>query len=322
MAASPAIQHPGAVGRFAPDQVELIKRTICKGATDDELQMFLYQANRTGLDPIARQIYSIERREKRDNNWVSVRSIQVSIDGLRLVAERSGKYAGQTEPQWCGPDGVWRDVWLAVEPPSAARIGVLRSDFQQPCWGVARLDAYVQRRGDQPTYMWQKMPDVMLAKCAESLALRKAFPQELSGLYTSEEMAQADEAPQVEERISEPQSAPQLSPKVKPLPAPKKPPTTFGDLYDPQTGEIEGVRPQVIQWDGNAIAWGSRFVAEITGTRNRATAEAWVEANKATLEGIEEENPKVFARIAAQITAMREKLEWPLPADFMPANAK
>lgn len=83
---------------FNPEQVSLIKRTICKGATDDELKMFMWQCERTGLDPFARQIYSIERRENRNGSWVTVRSIQVSIDGFRLVAERSGKYARSGRP--------------------------------------------------------------------------------------------------------------------------------------------------------------------------------------------------------------------------------
>lgn len=178
---------------FSEQEVTLIKDAICKGATDTELKLFLHQCKTTGLDPLARQIYSVERKEKRNDNWVTVRSIQVSIDGFRLIAERSGKYAGQVGPFWCGENGEWTDVWMLNTAPIAARIGVLRHDFKEPCWGVARFEAYAQKnREGKPTSMWAKMGDVMIAKCAEALALRKAFPQELSGLYTSDEMAQAD----------------------------------------------------------------------------------------------------------------------------------
>lgn len=173
-----AIRKTTELSGFDPDQVDLIKRTVCTGATNDELKLFLHQCRRTGLDPLSRQIYGIKRSGKL--------SIQVSIDGFRLIAERSGKYAGQIGPQWCGTDGKWVDVWLTDAQPVCARVGIMRKDFNEPCWGIARTKAYM---AEGP--MWKKMPEVMIAKCAEALGLRRAFPQELSGLYTSDEMEQA-----------------------------------------------------------------------------------------------------------------------------------
>mgnify|MGYP002136059980 CR=1 FL=1 len=187
------------------EQIELLKRTVADGTTDDEFALFMTTAQRLGLDPFAKQIYAVKRptydRQRRE--YIDKMTIQVGIDGFRSVADRTGQNDGQDGPFWCGEDGVWHDVWLHDSPPAAAKVVVWRKGSAKPFTGVASYRSYVQTNKDnKPNRQWEQMPDVMLAKCAEALALRKAFPSQLSGVYAPEEMGQADN-----ERAREPYNA-------------------------------------------------------------------------------------------------------------------
>lgn len=241
---------------FTREQVELIKQTICIGATDLELALFMQTAERMQLDPFARQIFAVKRWNSRTRT--EVMTTQVSIDGFRVLAERTGKYAGQLGPFWTADGKEWLDVWLSAEPPRAAKVGVLRHDFKEPVWAVATWNEYKQEsptKGLSP--MWKKMSALMLAKCAESLALRRAFPSELGGVYTDAEMAQAEpvavEATDVEViRATIEQEAPKKEIAGGALPA-NQIAAHEGDapIVDGQIQRIHVLRGELPGWSGD-----------------------------------------------------------------------
>lgn len=200
--------------QFSAEEIAAIKATIAHNLTSEELALFFATCMRTGLDAISRQIYCTvsEWTDKRGNHQRKI-NIQATVDGFRVIAERSGKYAGQVGPFWCGNDGQWQDVWLMKDPPRASKVGILRQDFKEPIWAVAIYESYKQDYSP----VWNKMPEQMLAKCAESLALRKAFPNDLSGLYTDSEMAQSEER-----TVEQKKEVKNFAPTVEQLKAPKE----------------------------------------------------------------------------------------------------
>jgi phage recombination protein Bet len=184
-----------AIMDFNETEVALLKSQIAPGATDGQLSLFIQVCRQTGLNPFARQIYAVVRNEKqRDGSYAPKMSIQTSIDGYRLLAQRSGEYAGQDGPYWYNHQTKeWSDVWIEEYPPAAAKVGVMRKGFAQPIYAVARFDSYAVRNYDgKLSNLWAKMPELMISKVCEALALRRAFPAELSGIYTDAEMEQAN----------------------------------------------------------------------------------------------------------------------------------
>lgn len=173
---------------FTPQQKAMIRDTYANGATEKEFQVLLEVAKLRRLNPLLRQIHFVKRwnRDLGRDVWAA----QVSVDGLRAIAERTGKYDGQDEPEYeCDDKGKL----------VSCRVKVYRKDWSRPAVGVAYWSEYVQTKKDgSPTRFWADMPRVMLAKCAEAIAMRKAFPEDMGGLYTDEEMQQTEnERPQL-----------------------------------------------------------------------------------------------------------------------------
>ena len=184
------------ITQFNDSQIKLLMDTVCKGATENEFQLFVYACNRLRLDPFAKQIHAVKRWDntlKRESM-----TIQIGIDGYRLIAERTGCYAPGKESSftYC-PEG--RIISCTAHVKKKTSDGVWHEVS-----ATAFFNEYAQFKKDGGlTSMWLKMPHSQLAKCAESLAIRKAFPAELSGTYTQEEMQQAEIVEEPEKPLSQ-----------------------------------------------------------------------------------------------------------------------
>lgn len=182
------------LGDWTADQIEVIREQVAAGTSDAEFAFFMNVAKARGLDPFCRQIHAVMRWDGKKQR--EVMAIQTGIDGYRLIADRTGCYVGNDDAEFVTEPG---------NPyPIAARVTVWKLAGGQRCafTATARWSEYVgTKKGGAPTRMWASKPYLMLAKCAEALALRKAFPGDLSGLYTNEEMAQAGAPIEVEARV-------------------------------------------------------------------------------------------------------------------------
>lgn len=171
--------RPGsALAAFSPEEEDAIRQSLCPGATKAELSLFAHVCKARGLSPFANQIIMQIRTGKQGRRATFI----TTIDAFRAKAAATGSYAGNDEVTFEeDQQGIYvarATVWRMVHGVRVAFVGVAR-------WREYCPDA----PADQ---MWRKMPYTMLGKCAEALALRKAFPEELSDLHTSAEMDQAE----------------------------------------------------------------------------------------------------------------------------------
>jgi phage recombination protein Bet len=162
------------------EQTDLVRRTVAAQATPEELALYLYDCQRQRVHPLDKLLHFT----KRGGKYVPV----TSIDLMRARAAETGEYCGNSDAEIIESDKknpMKKDEML----PYSASVTVLRLVQGAPCAfsATARYSEYKPEKAP----MWAKMPTVMLSKCAEALALRKAFPQQLGGLYAAEELDQA-----------------------------------------------------------------------------------------------------------------------------------
>lgn len=166
---------------WSAEEMQVIKDTVARGAnlSDAEFKMFGYVCRELGADPLRKQIYAIRYQSG------AAPTFQVAIDFYRAKAQGTGMIRGMLGPEWCGEDGEWKDVWLPDTPPMAARFGVVHAEMGE-VWATAMFREY-----NVANTMWKQRPAGQLAKCAEALCYRRAFPDKLGGVYTHDEAGAA-----------------------------------------------------------------------------------------------------------------------------------
>lgn len=178
---------------FSKDDIDLIKSTVAKGATDNELKLFLYRCKNMGLDPLKPgQVHFV----KYGNN---PGSIIVGIEGFRSKAAATGKLSGIKR-------GVIRDEKGKVV---AGWCEVYRTDWQHPAREEVAFAEYTTGKN-----LWASKPETMIKKVAEVAALRMAFPDDLGGVYSDDEMPEvnhnAEKAKQLTANIQNTTERPQF----------------------------------------------------------------------------------------------------------------
>lgn len=281
---------------FTPEQTQMIRDSYANGASESEFRVLLEVAKLRRLNPLLKQIHFVPRWNKKLNR--NVWAAQVSIDGLRAVAQRTGNYAGQDEPEYemDGPRIV------------SCKVRVYRKDWgQRPAVGIAYWAEYVQTYDGKPTQFWASMPRVMIAKCAEAIALRKAFPEDAGDLYVDEEMEQAQN--------HDNGTAGAFSPHV----APGEDPRAQGDidLYRALCGRFSTLESDLEQCDSWEKANALRAILGTRAQQSELTRTMQQKAESGDISPSQrQELGKTWMRCNRKLETLEAKLKPPIEASF------
>ncbi len=275
---------------FTPEEKEAIRKTYAPGATPEQFTIFWAEAMRRKLMPGRQLFFRLQRQKEwdeatRQRVWVSKAIHITGIDAFRLIAQRTGRYAGQQPVVWIylkTADGGFTESTVPNPNmiPYAARVTVLRHDFSEPLAAIARWDAYVQtyendKRDRVPNPMWARMGPEQLAKCAEALALRKAFPEDLWGLYIPEEFPENpddDSSPQPQPGAAVPPAVPAAPAAVSNAPAMEEgkpaPAISETEMENHSAAESEAPKKKVDRPSGrDGAKWYIREVLDKEGVK-------------------------------------------------------
>jgi phage recombination protein Bet len=176
-----------------------LKTSLYPGATDESVDMVLAYCRAGGLDPMTKPVHVVPMwvpEKKQGNRVISPAGmrdvIMPGIELYRTKAHRTGEYAGQDEATF-GPTIEEVLGGVSVRYPEWCSVAVYRLVNGNPVRYSAKaywLESYAtqKRDSDAPNAMWKKRPFGQLEKCAEALALRKAFPEAVGAQPTAEEM--------------------------------------------------------------------------------------------------------------------------------------
>ncbi|MBW3638156.1 MAG: phage recombination protein Bet [Armatimonadetes bacterium] len=259
---------------FDDEKLAIIQNHICKNATPAELEFFLATCRRRGFDPIAKQIYFIKYGN-------SPAAFVVSIDALRLTADRTRRYA---------PGGAATYETDANGNLVAATAYVKKRVANE--WHTTSETAYLTEFFVANNPKWKTMPRVMLSKAAEARALRRAFPEDLSGLYVHEEMDQAQTMETVEATVVSSQMGPPVGRKKLPRASVAEATPDEPENLTFKTGDYAGKTPEECDTpylEKCLNAWNS-------GSKHRAAMKTEVERvlsarEQSTGDGTEEPTP-------------------------------